>query len=80
MKSKISLIIAIINCLILFIYWVVIELDVKFSFGPERSEYIFNQGQELSWKSSIFISISIILNLFILLLNIKAFKKVKSEN
>lgn len=80
MKSKISLILAILNCFVLFVYWIVIELDVKFSFGPEQTEYIFNKGQELSWKSSIFISLSLVFNLIILIFNIKAFKKVKSEN
>lgn len=80
MKSKISLIVSILNCLVLFVYWIVIELDVKFSFGPEQTEYIFKKGQELSWKSSIFLSLSIIFNLIILIFNIKAFKKVKLEN
>ncbi len=55
-------IIPILNILILSFFWIVIQLDVKFSFGAEQTENIFNKGQELGMKTDWFILVLIILN------------------
>jgi heme/copper-type cytochrome/quinol oxidase subunit 2 len=59
-------IISIINILILLLFWIVIQLDVKFSFGAEQSTYVFNKGQELGEKTSLFITLLIVLNLIMI--------------
>jgi hypothetical protein len=77
MKSVLY-IIPIIGIVLLSIFWVVIQMDVKFSFGAEQSEYIFNKGMEFSNRANIFILILIGLNLFILVNNYIFLKKQKS--
>ena len=70
MKSKIILFLTTLSMITLILFWVIIQLDVTFSFGAEQNEYLFNKGQELGNKSSIFIGILIFLNVFIFLTHI----------
>jgi hypothetical protein len=58
-------IIPILNILILSFFWIVIQLDVKFSFGAEQTENIFMKGQELGMKTDWFILVLIILNIML---------------
>ena len=58
-------IIPILNILILSFFWIVIQLDVKFSFGAEQTENIFRKGQELGMKTDWFILVLIILNMML---------------
>lgn len=67
MKKVLIYSIPILNILLLLVLWLNIELDVKFKFGPEQETEIFNGGQELASRSSIFIMISILFNLITLL-------------
>jgi len=79
MKSKIVLFLAILNLFVLITFWIVIQLDVKFSFGPEKDPYIFEKGQELGFKSSLFIGILLVLNVLILLLSYFSNKNLKFD-
>jgi hypothetical protein len=49
------------------IFLINIELDVKFSFGTEQSQYVFKKGQELGERAFLFITGLIILNLSMLI-------------
>ena len=78
MKSKIILFLTTLSMITLILFWVIIQLDVTFSFGAEQNEYLFNKGQELGNKSSIFIGILFFLNVFIFLTHIiYHFKNIK---
>lgn len=70
MKSRLILLVTTLSIITLIIFWVIIQLDVKFSFGGEQNEYIFNKGQELGNKSSIFIGVLIFFNVLIFLIQI----------
>lgn len=74
-----SYIILIINILILLLFWVVIQLDIKFSFGAEQSNYIFNKGQELGEKTNLFIISLLVLNVVMIGINISSNKKLKKN-
>jgi len=67
MKKVLIYTIPILNIILLLVLWINIELDVKFKFGPEKATEIFNGGQELAQRSSVFIMISILFNLITLL-------------
>jgi hypothetical protein len=67
MKKILIYTIPILNIILLLVLWINIELDVKFKFGPEQATEIFNGGQELAKRSSVFIMISILFNLITLL-------------
>lgn len=67
MKKVLIYSIPILNIVLLLVLWLNIELDVKFKFGPEQAAEIFNGGQELAKRSSVFIMISILFNLITLL-------------
>lgn len=70
MKSRLILLVTTLSIITLIIFWVIIQLDVTFSFGGEQNEYIFNKGQELGNKSSIFIGVLIFFNVLIFLIQI----------
>jgi energy-coupling factor transporter transmembrane protein EcfT len=67
MKKILIYSIPVLNIILLLVLWINIELDVKFKFGPEQETWIFNGGQELAKRSSVFILISIVFNLITLL-------------
>ena len=70
MTSRLILLVTTLSIITLIIFWVIIQLDVTFSFGGEQNEYIFNKGQELGNKSSIFIGVLIFFNVLIFLIQI----------
>ncbi len=57
-----SYLIPIINILISLLFWLLIQLEVKFSFGAGQSEYIFNKGLRLEGMTDVFITLLIVLN------------------
>lgn len=75
MKSKVSIFLTILNLFVLITFWIVIQLDIKFSFGPEKDPYIFEKGQELGFKTSLFIGILLIINIILFLFSFFSNKK-----
>lgn len=67
--------IPIIGIILLSLLWIVIQLDVKFSFGTEQSEYIFKKGLELSYKINCFIAVLIGLNVLSIIVGLFVIKK-----
>ncbi len=61
-----SYIIPIISILILLLFLIVIQLDIKFSFGVDQTQYVFKKGQELAGRANMFISLLVILDILLI--------------
>jgi len=76
---RVTFAVLILNVILLLVFWTLIQLDVKFSFGAEQSKYVFNKGQELSFKTNVFIVSSLVLNFILSVFVFLNFKQNKKE-